>query len=100
MPERDWTWLKAVESAALSGRRPLCSNRARHHQPPAARGREAVDGGEQTNTGHSDQQGDAIRLSRRVDDRAPRLLFRSGEKTSLSLKSAANLSGKVIAGSS
>ena len=73
MPERDWTWLKAVKARLYRGGARVCSNRARHYQPPAARSWAAADGREQTNTGHPDQQGRCHPLPRRVDDRAPRL---------------------------
>ena len=73
MPERDWTWLKAVKARLYRA--------APAHAPsgPVITSVQlldlglATDGREQTNTGHSDQHGRRRPLPRRLDDRAPRL---------------------------
>ena len=57
MPERDWTWLKAIKARLYAAAPAHAANRAGHHQRPAARPWAAADGRKQASTGYSDQYG-------------------------------------------
>ena len=99
MAERDWSWLRAAKKR-LDRDVPSCRPSGR-----VITSLQLLEVGEELMEESKPNQ--AVRSAREMLSgfatgywsRYP-VVFRFGEKTSLSLKSAANLSGKVIAGSS